>query len=551
MEAWSHSIDELLHELEALYLADHVLFLVVIIRAFRLRLFWLLPIGLLLTLQISPHWYPTDDGFEYLSTAKAFSEGRIGEVFQKYDLFACQGYAAAISPAFVLGDRPFLALSMIQWAFGILSLVGVYQWSRRHFSDRRIQFIIVGLTLLNAVFLFYYRRTLKEIVFFACAVWTVNLCHELLENRRTGIRLVVTAALAGLMGAASVSVRYTGIVIPFIFGVNVVWAIVRREQSLRQAILPVSIAAGLPLAMLFSCLNYDQRVVAANRGDTYGNTFQQAATERPHQLFEGIRRNIEVVGRIIVPGFSKAYGKPYDWKSTNTLIGILCVIPVSLGWWRLVRKRRDLFVQLLPAYVALYSIWPFDQGTRFLTVMLPVLMASAWKGLSPLYRRPVLVGRLYLAAHLGVALVYWIGVDRPRAQETASHWQIVDQLANEIGEHSKNGAAADDDLKTRRMLQLALDENIFEYEDNTELPERIRWFLSPQNEPPPQGFVSQLKVGNLVYYVLETELARRDGSKIVEDVSKTETADVLATSDMKSSRLEVANGKSQRGKTKQ
>jgi hypothetical protein len=176
-------------------------------RANRQPTLWLSVLALLL--ECDQSWfYPTGDGSMYLSTVREFLSS---EDLSEFRCFVPPGYVAMILPTFLISDRPFLALSIMNWFLGVALLIGVYYWCRRQFPS--VAVLLTAIVMVNISVWTYYRRPLKETAFMVVLIWTVNLLHGF--KART--RVAICARRAALLALLSL-IRYPGITVAIGFG---------------------------------------------------------------------------------------------------------------------------------------------------------------------------------------------------------------------------------------------------------------------------------------------------------------------------------------------
>jgi hypothetical protein len=105
---------------------------------------WLALFAVLMAVQISPWLYPTVDGCLYMKTARDFLAA---PSLSEFRCLVPPGYPALITPAFLLGNRPFLAIAVLQWLMSVALIGGVYVWARRQFPSAAV--LLTGAVMFN------------------------------------------------------------------------------------------------------------------------------------------------------------------------------------------------------------------------------------------------------------------------------------------------------------------------------------------------------------------------------------------------------------------
>jgi hypothetical protein len=269
--------------------------------------------------------------------------------------------------------------------------------------------------------------------------------------------------------------------------------------------LPVAIAAGAALAAL---IWHDRLTMAQSSIASYGYVDQILD---PHiclaaQLAEGLRLRISETGRLMAPGMWKAYGAQGHWLNVNVPIYAAITVFVAAGWWRLVRHRRDVFLLAVPFYAAIYIVWPYDQGTRFFTPMLPIMWAAVaamlllpWRrrasgrgkeisrpGASCRRRAGIVLVAL-LAAHTIIWPIYWASwlQSAGRSQEL---WPVASELAAAVGAKGGAGVFVDDTGPLRLLLCVATDRDWPAIPAGQSVPPDARWVVAPEKNASVEGF---------------------------------------------------------------
>jgi hypothetical protein len=359
-------------------------------------------LALLFAVQISPWLYPSVDGCLYLKTVSDFLSA------PRLDDFCClvpPGYPLLIAPAFVFGDRPFLAVSMLNWLLAVAMIGGVYLWARRLAPSAALALTTaVGVNISLWIF---YRRPTKEIATLALLMWTVNAMHSLLDERRMARVMGLTAVVA-LLTTYLVLIRYAGIMLVLAFAAAA--ALLVRRGDLRPArAVGMSLVIGLvSTSALLLWLVYDRshgtggtyvdsivsiyhdRSVSeprAHDGDGLDGEVQEVEVRKPRHFTRALLYRVNDLTCLTVPGLWKSSSGAGELLSLSTSAGTLVLAVLALGWWRIVSTRIDVLALMLPIYLLLYAHWDSSQpGGRFLLPVLPIIFACVGVGLIAIVR---------------------------------------------------------------------------------------------------------------------------------------------------------------------
>jgi hypothetical protein len=413
---------------------------------------WLGVFALLLATQISPWWYPAPDAVVYLSMARSVAFDAHLARFGSRQLGLAPGYPLLISPAFLLGDHPLLALSVVNWILAVLLMLGVYLWVRRCAAPAAV--LLTGLVVVNISMLNLCRRNLSERPFMTRAVWSVHVFNA--ARRATPVRTGFYSVLGGLMLVLLGTIREVGVV----FGVGFIAALCvdayRRRSGAR--VIAIALIAVLPAALVVLAFMRRDVVMAqqlADQAGTHWDGLVRPAFEG--RLIEGLRLRISNIGQLLEPGMFRAYAGPGQWYDVNLLLYVPLAIILAVGWVKLIRRDADVFAWTLPFYLAVYIVWPFDGATRYELPMLPVLLVAGWWAIESQRRWRLRWFAALLVAHLGVALGYWLAIDLPRARQCDAQWSIVERLVQPIGRGTRTVRAVNMNECVRLRLELALD----------------------------------------------------------------------------------------------
>jgi hypothetical protein len=473
----------------------------------------------LMAVQISPWLYPTVDGCLYMKTARDFFTT---PSLSEFHCLVPPGYPALIAPAFLFGNRPFLVIAVFQWLLSLALIGGVYIWARRQFPH--IAVLLTAAVMVNISLWTYYRRPTKEVATLALLMWTVNLMHRLLDERRTR-RVVALTALAAFCTAYVCLMRYTVITLTLGFGLATVWLAWQRSFGWSRAVA-MSAAVGLIAAFtLGGWLYYDRTYGAggiylrevmsvyrhqaprmakhklhadeSDAGDQANDSNEgvvddDGAAHSPAARFlQGMVYRINDIGCLCIPGLWKSSIEPWTLPGPSMLAFLGLLVVLGVGWWQIARRRLDILALTFPAYFLLYSHWVCDQpGGRFMLPMLPIIVACAWYGLTTLLRRraAAVLFALLIGAHLAQAGGYWLAVDAPRARANDHNWSLVDRLAGQIRERQGEVALATSVEQGCHGLWLELDWCYPLRNLEMQFSPRVVWIVEPAGTQPPPNF---------------------------------------------------------------
>lgn len=447
---------------------------------------WLALFAGLLCTQIGPWFYAERDSCAYLSAARSLAHDGTLESLGRPGSGGITTYPLLIWPAYLFGDRPFVAVGVLQVLLAIVAMYGAYLWAGRVLPE--MQVMLTGLSFVNAMFLLHLRRPLKEVAVLAFLIWTVNVLHlayTASDRRRAG----VWGFVGSILLAATVSLRFATCVFAVAFVGLAGWTAWRERERRRPLVTALGTFLGPGLLLAAGLWVRGGSVVDAVRMKIAAS-LGFAARQETGTLLDGMRRELGEIVRITVPGMFKAYSNEGHWLHPFGLATLATALMLVVGWWYLVRVRRvrDVFLLGLPLYMAAYMAWPYDQGARFMVVMLPAACACVWMGFVVPLRLPVPTIALSFCCHAGVALGYWYYVDLPRAIEQDAQWSQVETLADGLPEHPDGVTAVDVDWQLVCMLQLEFDRSV----QLTRTPEAVsdesRWLIVPADGPAPARF---------------------------------------------------------------
>jgi hypothetical protein len=459
---------------------------------------WLIGLALLLALQISPHWLPMNDACGYISMGRSVAQGQgimyLGTPHWRYP----PGYSLLISPIFLLGDRPFLALSVFQWLAMVALMLGVYVWARRVLPEAALW--ITALTVVNSGLWIQYRRTLSEVAFMAMIMWIVNLFHTVVHSRKPAVLWAGAAAGIALTTFLCL-VRQAGMTLAGGVCAGLLCLAISKQLSWRRAIIIGGLVAFATVLTNGLVVLRQQETGRIWRKETYLAEFDEPSITVAGRLCRGAQTAVSDTGRIVIPGMLKSYGAWGKWFNINMVVYVPLAMLLVWGWWKWTRHSPDFLAWTMPFYMALFVVWSADSGARYAVPMIPGLLVCLWYALRPLgIRRLGLLG-LLLIAHMVAAVAFWLSVDVPLARRHDAQWASVDAVAAKIADEPGPIAVARPSVPGFGiMLAVTLDRTVFTHLKDVPAPAGLRWLVMPRDLPMAQGFTRTAEVGD--YQVL-------------------------------------------------
>jgi hypothetical protein len=472
--------------------------------------FGLAALALLFAIQISPWLYPSEDGCLYLRTVSNFLST------ERLDDFRClvpPGYPLLIAPAFLFGERPFLAVSILSWLLAVATIGGVYVWARRLMPSAAL--LLTAAVAVNISLWTFYRRPSKELATLAFLLGTVNVMHRLLDERRLARTVALTLGVA-LLTAFLVLIRYAAITLVLAFAAAAVLTARQGGVRLTRALAMSAVIGVVSASALVGWLAYDawhgtggtylNSMIAVYRGSAAGESSVDAAAgdenieagpRRQRHFVRAALYRLNDLACLTIPGLWTGRSSAAEQLGLSTALGGVLLAFAAVGWWRIFSARVDVLALLFPIYLLVYAHWDCAQpGGRFLLPMLPILLACVGLGLWHLVRMaaPVLQPRwqaafvtAFLGAHLAQAAGYWLLRDAPQARECSQNLPVVDRLAGRIRQRAGLVAVAASLEQSGNGLWLDLDWKRLRILDERS-PARSIWIVDQAGAAPREGF---------------------------------------------------------------
>ena len=315
------------------------------------------------------------DIFRYLTIARALAE--TGH-FPPQQMMAPPGFPIIIAPLLLFGDAPFLALRVLLSLCWAVTGVMTYLLHRRELGER-LGWIAGLLVAGSPVLLVLTTTPVSESVFVAIST-TVLVVMDSWRHRP--VRQWWFVAFGGLLTAAACSVRSVGVVLLPIMGLTLLHD---RRQSWRRRVVWAVIYASCTLGP-WTAWQVRQSIYPA--GPSYTTTWTTAiGAERTDATglllqFERLSKygpkRLEAIKEVVLPKQLawRAYNPPLD-TATTWLVGGLFVVTATGRFVRF-RSPVDAYVLLT---LAMLSLWPWDEGGRFVAPLIPVLVGyPIWVG---------------------------------------------------------------------------------------------------------------------------------------------------------------------------
>jgi hypothetical protein len=479
---------------------------------------WLAAWGALVAVQlVSPLWYATHDASRYLSIARSTATTGQPTNLGSPHLVYGAGYPLLISPAFLFGPYPFLWLSAAHALMAALYLAGVYVWARRYVPEAAVPFALLAVG--NCIVLTLLRRPLSEAAFLPVMIWAASALTAIPGSRAAWRPVLAAAVLLSFLAV----IRQAGVLFAVGFALHLALRAWRGEMSWARVCI-LSLAVGLPPVLAAGAMVAYDREMAARASawsnmDIFTRSEIAPRAEYPEQpLFlqclEGVRLRVSEAGRLLIPGMFNAYGAYRDWLNVNLLWYFALAGVLVVGWWRFVR-RLDVLALTLPFYAALHVYWPFDQSGRYFAPMLPVLFVCLWHGLAGLRQRRLALFTALVVLHTGVALGYWLAVDRPRALDDDRRWPDARRLAEVIRAAPGSVQVGPDLGKTHLLLEYVLDRPVAWQEAGRPPAAGAQWLVTAAGAVAPADFEPVAEAGEYRLWQRRTGQAAITASRVV------------------------------------
>jgi len=205
--------------------------------------------------------------------------------------------------------------------------------------------------------------------------------------RRTDRGRSIWVLAAGVTIAAMVLVRTVGIAVLGGIVLSALRSVARGRPTRRlvRSYLPLFLAVSVTAGFWFTWTNTRKNPDWDGQMSNYADQFFLID---PHEPSRGSAAISDIVGRVSKNAIAQSahvtelvtrlsFVDPL-WFSPGVLIPLVLVLT---GLARHLRQGdADIVCGYFLSYVAIYMIWPFDQGPRFMMPVFPLIISFAWDG---------------------------------------------------------------------------------------------------------------------------------------------------------------------------
>jgi hypothetical protein len=455
--------------------------------------------AILFAIQTTPEFKMSPDGVSYMSIARNLAaHGRLERLGSPHLRYA-PGYPISITPAFLLfPDHPFIPVQILQWLFALALMWGVYLWFKPYAGASAIW--IAALTMANAGYWDLYRTASSEILFAPALIWAGVFMVRSIEKPSS----MALLAIAILFTVVACATRQVGVMLAPGYIIALALRAYAKKISPSRAAILASTLTLIIAVVSYALIAYDhwgarQKEAAGDTG--YTSVFFSPDRPLGGQIVEGLRRQSGEIGRLLIPGMFKSYGHDHDFSNINVWIYAAACIPVAIGWWRFTRATFDPLALMLPFYIAVCVVYPYDSGTRFTVPVFAVLAGSAWFLVKPTKRQAVFAALVVL--HLIVSIGFWIVdvVDVHRGYKASPE---IEQVAAEVPPETKVLALRGEVDDRWKFLMWFTDRPVAPEKTTDPVAPFVDCIINAKSEPDNSGFQTVKTIGQ---YKIESKAA--------------------------------------------
>jgi len=326
----------------------------------------------------APVYLFTGDTEAYVELARMIASGKPYAFGGRPEVTFPPGFPLILAPAAWSFPESFTAVS--RWAAALASMVFPLTWLYVRRENPRLALPVTVLTVSAVPFLTLATdNPMSEPVYLA-------LSMGLLLWVRTGEEMTppLRGWRWGLLGCvllvALPAVRTAGIAAVAAYGL---WMILKSRP--RPAANWAPLAAGIAFLLAWFIWVGTQAVPRDPSQPPSGYIWQLLLRDPHHpdlgrasisDLLERLANNLVVQGAHVGELLTPVTYVQAAWHSP-----VLLVLPcIFLGWWKGLRGTGSFAALYFLFYLAIILTWPFDEGTRFLLPVLPLLWVYVFEG---------------------------------------------------------------------------------------------------------------------------------------------------------------------------
>ena len=456
------------------------------------RRYWLwlllaaLLLALLFALQVRNWWHPTPDAVAYLSIARSVWSGQGLSNLGSRQLHYAPGFPLLASPVFLSALHPILLLSLLRLGVALAALAGVYVWARRLVSPLGALALVV-MAGCNVSFWQYYRTPLSDLPMMMWFFWAGVALQRLALARSRGA-VIGWCLLAMVLVAAAAVTRQAAIAVGGGLAAALIQMAIQKKIGWGRAQVTLAVIVVPAVLLLAGLALYDQAMAPLGVGHTYFDEIRPTAVPLWQQLLQGLHLRISEAGRLLIPGMWNTYSRPEHWLDQNLLLYLPVAALLAGGWWMLVKRSTDALVLAVPFYLGIYLLWPFDQDTRFLMPVLPLLLICLWPWWRHVRRWRGGLIAAFCGAHLLVACLQWVMEIRHDGREYADTWPQLVTLSQAADFSHEQTAARGLTPNARLWFTFLIDRRVRVLRAGDAVPDEVAWLIEPRNAEAQSNF---------------------------------------------------------------
>jgi len=375
------------------------------------------------------------DPDHYVGLARRIASGESYSVNGRPEVRFPPGFPLALAPAAWIGDGSFAVIN--RWAAVLASLAFPLTWI---YVRRRLGWLGLPIALLTVgsvtLLTIATGNPLSEPLYLAVSM-ALLLWADREPPRAVGQAWLWTAA-GVLLLIALPAIRTVGVAALAAAAGALAWDVWKgpRKPAGEWIRAGIPLMAGLAVAAAWFAWSASEQVLthSQSRGDSYLRFLLATDPHDPDLGSVSLAGLLHRLGRnfVIQVAHLGELFTPATWIKPVWYTPVALIVPILLaGFWRELRFGARFASIYCVFFLGIILLWPFDEGTRFLFPVVPLLWIYLVRGLewgrdSITANRPtvrILLGSLSVAALAGIVLA-----DRPLSRQdlaAAGFWAVV------------------------------------------------------------------------------------------------------------------------------